>query len=96
MPRRYRVHVRWTSHTNRPTDAPYTIYHDDRISTVCVNQQLDDQRWMPLGTFDFSPGGTAKVVLSDHGNGIVSADAIRFEKVPRQAVRTVAADPPSP
>lgn len=91
-PGRYRVWARWTAATDRATDAPYTIHHDNGVTENRVNQQIDGERWVSLGTFDFGAGGVNKVVLSDHGNGIVSADAIKFEQVSYGPVRTVAAD----
>jgi hypothetical protein len=42
LPRRdeYEVYARWEAHTDRATNAPYTIYHEGGPTTVTVNQEF--------------------------------------------------------
>jgi len=71
----YEVFARWTSQSNRATDAPYTVNHADGSTTVDKNQEVNNGQWISLGTYDFGVG-TSSVVLSDNANGVVIADAI--------------------
>lgn len=73
---RYLVYARWTSHSNRAGNAPYTITHDGGTDTVRVNQKLHGGDWNLLGTYDFTQGGQYGVSLSDDADGYVIADAI--------------------
>lgn len=73
----YNVYAWWTQHSNRATDAPYTINYDGGSQTVDVNQEVNGGRWNLLGTYSFS-GGSYSVVLSDDANEYVIADAIKW------------------
>jgi hypothetical protein len=75
----YRVYASWVAHSNRATDAPYTIYYDGGSVTIFVNQQMNGDPWKLLGTYVFAAGNSAYVVLSDDASGYVIADAIKFE-----------------
>jgi hypothetical protein len=88
----YRVYATWITHSNRATNAPYTVTAQGTGTTVAVNQQLSpvgiiDQgaSWQSLG--DYSVTGSSLVVqLSNAANGQVIADAIRIERLePLQA-----------
>ena len=74
----YEVYAWWVDHSNRATDAPYIIYHDNGETTVHVNQKNNGGQWNLLGTFDFTPGQGHMVRLTDQANGYVVADAIKF------------------
>ena len=79
----YEVFANWTAHSNRATEATYTIYHDDGITyAITRNQTEKGGEWVPLGTFDFNGEGIEKVVLIQSENGVVVADAIKWELVP--------------
>jgi hypothetical protein len=78
----YKVYAWWTTYTNRATNAPYTIYYNGGSQEVRVNQQTNGGQWNLLGTYDFAAGTSGYVVLSDDADGIVIADAIKFELVP--------------
>lgn len=84
----YRVYARWTSHSNRATNAPYTITDDVGVSTVLVNQTQQGGDWNMLGVYNFSEGGSYPIVLSDDANGYVIADAIML--VPENSVGNTA------
>ena len=69
--------LRLFRHSNRATNAPYTINDVDGPTLVTVDQQTDGGAWVSLGVFNFDVG-SASVVLSDAANGVVIADAIRI------------------
>lgn len=83
--REYEVYVRWTSHSNRASNAKYLVYHlgaDGRLATdeVVVDQRTNGGKWFKLGTYRMS-SLTGRVELSDAGNGYIIADAVRFVPV---------------
>ena len=95
-PGRYRVSTTWTAHSNRPTNAPYTILDGNtEVATVAVNQRqapndLNDagSAWENLGSQHNILGTTLVVELSDAGNGYAIADAVRIERLGRCRHRT--------
>jgi hypothetical protein len=77
----YSVYAWWTVHSNRATDAPYTIYYDGGSETVDVNQEQNGGKWNFLGTYAFAEGTSGYVVLSDDSaqtGQYVIADAVKF------------------
>jgi hypothetical protein len=85
----YRVSVTWVSHSNRATNAPYTVYDgEDALGTVRLNQKVapgDFQEvgawWEDLGSSFAITSGTLAVTLTDDVDGYVIADAVRIERV---------------
>ena len=75
----YSIYAWWVDSTNRATNAPYTINYNGGSETVTVNQETMGGTWNYLGTYTFSAGTSGSVVLSDNANGLVVADAIKFE-----------------
>jgi hypothetical protein len=74
----WQVYARWTSGSNRATNARYTVNYGAGSSVVQVNQKTNGGVWFSLGFFSFD-AGTRSVVLSDKANGlVVIADAIRL------------------
>jgi len=71
----YQVFAKWASHTNRASNATYTIDHVGGSTPVTVNQQVDGGQWNLLGTFTLD--GNSRVVLSDQADAYVIADAIK-------------------
>jgi arylsulfatase len=59
------------------TNARYKIVAEHETQTVMVNQQQGAGQWHLLGTFD----NPRFVELSNAANGIVVADAVRFERI---------------
>jgi hypothetical protein len=59
------------------TNARYKIVAEHETQTVIVNQQQGAGQWRVLGTFD----NPRFVELSNAANGIVVADAVRFERI---------------
>jgi RHS repeat-associated protein len=77
----YAIYTRWTQHTNRATNATYTVTHANGSSAISVNQQQSGGVWNLLGTFSLTPGTAQKISLSDQANGFVIADAVRLVPV---------------
>ena len=74
----YTVFARWTSGSNRASNATYVVTHAGGSASVAVDQRSNGGDWQSLGTFSFSPGANQGVRLSDKADGIVIADAIRW------------------
>jgi hypothetical protein len=74
----YSVYAWWSAHSNRATDAPYTINHAGGSAVVDVCQEVTGGRWNYLGNYNFAVGDY-DVVLSDDADEYVMADAIKFE-----------------
>ncbi len=86
----YEVFARWTSHSKRATEAPYTIVHQDGEATVVVDQTQNGGTWVSLGTYAFAAGVSGRVTLSNDSSGNwVVADAIRFVLVTASVERVV-------
>ncbi len=80
---RYNVYAKWVASRSddRATDAPYCIMHRDGETVVRVSQaDLSlSGKWNPLGTFDFTKGAKAAVILNTNADNTVVADAVMFE-----------------
>jgi hypothetical protein len=74
----YDVFARWTSGPNRATDALYYIASATGTVEVRQNQQTNGGTWQLLGSFEFQPGESQGVTLSDRAQGVVIADAVRW------------------
>jgi hypothetical protein len=48
----YEVYAWWHAHSNRATDAPYTINYNGGSDTVDVNQEINGSQWNLLGTYE--------------------------------------------
>jgi hypothetical protein len=79
----YSVYAWWTTHSNRASDAKYTVYYDGDSETVTVNQEIHGGRWNFLGTYPFAAGTSGYVRLTDDANEYVIADAVMFVKPPQ-------------
>ncbi|PWU08682.1 MAG: hypothetical protein C5B50_29115 [Verrucomicrobia bacterium] len=79
MPGYYDVYDRWTTNSNRATHVPIDVNSAAGTSTIYVNQQTNNGRWVYLGTFLFNAGANGNVTVRDDGaNGNVIADAVEF------------------
>jgi len=78
---RCRIYVRWTSDSNRASNATYRITHSGGESAVAVDQRSGGGTWYSLGEYTFDDGQAAAVRLTDAADGTLSADAIWFEPV---------------
>jgi len=80
----YTIYTTWAPHSNRATNAPYTIYDGDTLlERIEVNQEqtpagetADGATWYPLGTYTTSSNALT-IRLSDDANEYVIADAVR-------------------
>lgn len=75
----YRIYVRWTSATNRATNAKYNVTDSSGVSSFTVNQKLNGSSWQNLGSFAYTQGDVALVALSNDADGVVVADAVWIE-----------------
>jgi hypothetical protein len=77
------VYVRWVDHSNRASDAPYTINYNGGSETLYVDQRVDGCDWYQLGTgtYPFAVGTSGSIVLSEAASGVLIADAIKLEVV---------------
>jgi hypothetical protein len=78
----YYVYARWSSYTNRATNAMYTVNYNGSSATHLVNQQINGDQWNMLGSvqYNFAAGTSGNVVLSIEGaDGQVIADAVGFD-----------------
>ncbi|TBL73329.1 hypothetical protein [Paenibacillus thalictri] len=79
----YRIYMRWTTATNRPDAAPLRIVHDGGTDTsVTVNQQTNNGKWVLLGTYSLTPASAPNVKILATDNGYTVADAVKFELAP--------------
>lgn len=74
----YQVSARWTAHSNRASNAPYTLTHDGGTTTVLMNQKVNGNQWVSLGTYQFTAGTPYTVSVSNNADGFVIADGVRF------------------
>ena len=74
----YEVFARWTSGPNRASNATYVVSGGSGPVSVKVDQRSGGAAWSSLGTFTFVAGAGQGVALSDHADGVVVADAIRW------------------
>jgi PKD repeat protein len=76
-PGSYNVYAWWTSTSDRPTNAPYTVYHAAGSTTVRVNQKTNGKKWNLLGKYNFDIGDYSVVLTDNADSGNVVADGIR-------------------
>jgi len=78
-PGQYSVSVWYPSASNRPYNAPYTVYHSAGSTTFRVDQQRGAGQWQQLGIFSFD-AGTFHVEISDdvQQQTVVMADAVKW------------------
>ncbi len=75
----YDIYAWWSQHPNRASNTPYVIHHRYATDTIRVNQKIDGGRWNYLGKFFFNQGNEHNVEINNDADGIVIADAVRFE-----------------
>lgn len=75
----YEVSIFYSVHTNRATDAPYTVHYAGGQETFLVNQQVNGGMWNSLGIFHFDGINPGYVTLSNNisdTSKCVIADAV--------------------
>lgn len=76
----YKVYVWSSGQPNFATNATYTLRGAGSPQSVSVNQTINGNGWVLLGTQFFNAGSSGHVELSNRANGTyVGADAMRFE-----------------
>ena len=77
----YQVEVHFVRESDRPTNAPYTVYYSGGQKAYSVDQSGTAAGvWKTLGVHPFVAGTTGKVVLGDVAGKAVIADAVRLTK----------------
>ena len=71
----YQLYAKWTSHSNRASNAGYDVQHTGGVTTVTLDQRSQGGKWVLLGTFTLD--ANSEVTLSDAADGYVIADAIQ-------------------
>jgi len=75
----YAIYGRWTSDTNRATNAPIHIYSADWFTnSYTVNQQVGGGQWRLITGLPLSPATAQLTVGNENSNGYVIADAFRL------------------
>ncbi|MGB0774826.1 MAG: FAD-dependent oxidoreductase, partial [Akkermansiaceae bacterium] len=78
---KYHVYVRWTSTANRASNVPVTITHSGGAESLVLNQRLQGQTWVRVGSWDFAAGTTGSFLMETTGtDGYVIADAVAWVK----------------
>lgn len=74
----YLVYARWPAGGNRANNVPVDIIQSSgTVSTVTVNQQINSNTWVLLGTFSLSPANAEVRLRTTGTNGHVIADGVR-------------------
>ncbi len=79
-PALYKVFIRWVAGGNRPVAAPIQIKYATGDTTIRVNQTLNGNRWLYLGTFAMNKGTANFVKLFASDPGYTTADGVLFEQ----------------
>jgi hypothetical protein len=88
----YSTYVSWTTHPNRATNAPYTIYYNSSSYSFTVNQENyangstggssgEWSDWYYAGNFPYTAGTNCidrNITLNNSADGYVIADAVKF------------------
>ncbi len=78
----YEVAIWYVQGANRAVNAPFTVHHRGGTTTIEVNQQINGETWLSLGSYCFQAGTSGCVRLGTDATAVVViADAVRFELV---------------
>ncbi len=77
----YDVQAHWVAGENRNDNVQYIVEHAEGEDEVFVDQtDMDlDATWVSLGEYVFEEGEEARVTVTDKGEGVIIADAVRFD-----------------
>ncbi|MBC8126296.1 MAG: family 16 glycosylhydrolase [Gloeobacteraceae cyanobacterium ES-bin-144] len=74
----YLVYARWPSDANRANNVPVDIVKTGgMVSTVTVNQQVNNNTWTLLGLYPLSPTNAEVKIRTNGTSGYVIADGVR-------------------
>jgi hypothetical protein len=82
----YTVSATWPRHAENTTAAVYQVWHAGGMTPVTVNQRIDGDRFVPLGTFQFDPGPIV-VILTDLTTEATKNQRIYFDAMQWQPAR---------
>jgi hypothetical protein len=71
--------------SNRTTNAPIVVAHNDGVNTVYLNQKVNGGKWNYIGVYNFTNGNTGNIKITDgfpDGTTVVMADAIKLIQSP--------------
>jgi hypothetical protein len=75
----YEVFMRYPADANRANNTPVDINHAGGTTTVAVNQRINYNTWISLGTYTFNAGTAGNVkIRNDGANRGVLADAVKW------------------
>ena len=76
----YAVYVSYQTVPGSTSAAHYEVRHTGGVTRFSVNQQMGGGTWIYLGRFDFRKGAHEGqgVFLTNRGQGVVTADAVKF------------------
>ena len=77
----YAAYALFRASGNRAPDAQYHVHHSGGISSVRVDQTVDDRTWVWLGDYWFGQSSGATIVLDNESSvagRVVIADAVRL------------------
>lgn len=77
------------------SNVPHIIKINNTEKVVVVDQTRRRAQWNSLGVYNFPKGKTSQVIITNNANGVVVADAIRFQYRSGDSP-TVETTPPSP
>src|SRR5690606_19796344 len=86
-PGQYEVYAKWTSHSNRATDATYSVVHNEGIANINIDQSQSGGQWHLLGIYTLD--SNSEVQLSCQSNGYAVADAIHLISVDSPAPQVI-------
>lgn len=74
----YTAYAKFPQVTGAATTAKYTVTHASGTASVTKDQNASAGTWVPLGTYAFTQGNTAKLKLEQNGAGVVVADGVKL------------------
>ena len=78
----YAVYTRWSAGGARANSVPMQITSAGGTTSITVNQQLNGNTWVLLGTWAFAGGNPGSLLIENTGTiGFVIADAARFVEI---------------
>lgn len=77
----YKVYVRYRAGSNRCSSVPFTVYHAAGKTTTNINQQINNDVWILIGTYTFNQGygGYCRMDNFATGGDVVCFDGVQIE-----------------
>ena len=79
----YKVYVRYRAGSNRCSSVPFAVYYAGGKQTTNLNQQINNDLWLLIGTFAFTQGYGNYFRMDNlaTGGAVVCYDAVQMEPV---------------